>query len=187
MQPRMSANEAALFLSFLRKCDGFLEFGSGGSTVVASSNVKSWIITVDSSQAWLDKVVTACAGNPVKPKIVFADIGPVGDWGVPTDVATRSRWPGYHSDVWQIPQSKDASVYLVDGRFRVACFAQIVLHCRPDAIIGMHDFTSRANYHCVREIGKEIATAEDLSFFLPQPQANEKALSILNEYANNYG
>jgi hypothetical protein len=181
MIPRMSEEEAALFLSFVRNSRIYLEFGTGGSTYLASKYVGDSIISVDSSQEWLDKVALACSPNPTKPKLVFIDIGPTGDWGYPTDASTSLRWPTYHSAVWKDPRSIEADLYLVDGRFRVACFAQIVLHCTSSAIIGIHDFRSRSAYHCVREIAREVATAGDMSFFLPSPE-KDVAATILQSF-----
>ncbi|WP_040674709.1 MULTISPECIES: hypothetical protein [unclassified Nitrobacter] len=168
--PRMSAEEAALFLSFVRNSRIYVEFGTGGSTVVASQHVQSSILSVDSSREWLDQVRTACASSRTRPELIFVDIGQTGEWGFPADASTKSRWPDYHSAIWKMPHSAAADLYFVDGRFRVACFAQIVLHCGPNAIIGIHDFTSRPKYHCVREIAREIATAGDISFFRPLPE-----------------
>jgi hypothetical protein len=179
--PRMSAEEAALFLSFVRNSRDYVEFGTGGSTVVASTHVKNSIISVDSSREWLDQVRAACASSQTKPELIFIDIGPTGDWGVPIDASTKSRWPDYHSKIWKIPDSAAADLYFVDGRFRVACFAQIVLHCNPNAVIGIHDFNSRPNYHCVREIAREIATAGDISFFRPLPK-KEAAEAMLQSF-----
>ncbi|MGN6116399.1 MAG: hypothetical protein ACTHN2_12860 [Nitrobacter sp.] len=177
----MSAEEAALFLSFVRNSRSYVEFGTGGSTAVASRYVKDSILSVDSSPEWLDQVRNACAVNQTKPELIFIDIGPTGDWGFPIDASTKSRWPNYHSAIWKMPCATLADLYLIDGRFRVACFAQTVLHCRPNAIIGIHDFSSRPNYHCVREIADEIATAGDMSFFRPLPN-KEAANALLQSF-----
>jgi hypothetical protein len=75
----------------------------------------------------------------------------------------------------------DADLYFIDGRFRTACFAQIVLHCGPNAIIGFHDFRSRPHYHRVLDIAREIAEAEDLTLFQPMPWMRERAIAILRE------
>src|SRR3954451_20422082 len=84
MKPRMSPDELALFQAVLKKSSRYLEFGSGGSTFLASSLVKSWVISIDSSQSWLEKVRDACKSNRVQPELILADIGPIGDWGKPT-------------------------------------------------------------------------------------------------------
>ncbi|MEY9170033.1 hypothetical protein ABIF29_002414 [Bradyrhizobium elkanii] len=182
MLPRMSREEAELFLSFVRNSRDYVEFGTGGSTVIASKHVTNSILSIDSSQDWLDQVDRACASARTKPHLTFIDIGRTGDWGFPVDPSTKPRWPDYHSTIWETPRSADADLYLVDGRFRVACFAQIVLHCSPTAIIGMHDFSSRPAYHCVREIAREIATAGDMSFFMPLAK-RETAQTILQSFS----
>jgi len=181
MQARMSNKELALYMSFLKHSERYIEFGTGGSTVVASEHVKSWIISVDSSQGWLDKVLGACAGKKTIPEMKFIDIGKTGEWGMPIEPSRIQSWPSYHSSIWN-SRTSEADLYLVDGRFRVACFAQIVLHCRPDAIIGFHDFTSRPHYHRVKEIAREVASAEDMSLFQPLPNVGEQAYRILAEY-----
>jgi hypothetical protein len=56
MLPRMSDPELILFRSFLRKSARYLEFGCGGSTVLAGADAKEWIIAVDSSREWLQRV-----------------------------------------------------------------------------------------------------------------------------------
>jgi hypothetical protein len=177
----MSDEEAALFLSFARNSRIYVEFGTGGSTILASKHVQGSILSVDSSRNWLDQVRAACATSQTRPELIFIDIGPTGEWGYPADPSTKSRWPDYHSAIWKMPRSATADLYFVDGRFRVACFAQIVLHCNPNAIIGIHDFTSRPRYHCVRDIAREIATAGDMSFFRPLPE-KEIAESILRSF-----
>ena len=186
MIPRMSAEEAALFVSFVKNSRDYVEFGTGGSTVLASKHVKNSIFSVDSSQEWLDQVSRACDSSQTKPQLRFVDVGPIGDWGFPTDGSAKPRWPDYHSAIWKVKQSSDADLYLVDGRFRVACFAQTVLHCKPNAIIGIHDFSSRPAYHCVREIAQEIATAGDMSFFLPLSRRQAAEAILQSHYTEPF-
>ena len=176
----MSEKELELFVSFLSKSSRYVEFGSGGSTVLASTTVKEAIISVESSMAWIQKVTEACQANAVRPQMVYADIGPTGVVGYPIDQRTRHRWPGYHSSLWSIPGSREGDLYLVDGRFRVACFAQVILNCPQDVIIGVHDFASRAHYHSVKMLAREIATMEDISFFQPNPGAGVVAKRLLD-------
>ena len=171
MIPRMSEAELTLFASFLRSSDDYLEFGSGGSTCTAARSVRNSVTTVDSSAQWLRDVERACAGEDcrVKPVTVHVDIGPTGAWGRPADPATQVRWPSYYEAVWELPASSDADLYLVDGRFRVACFMRTLLNCRADALIMIHDFASRAQYHVIRQVAREVASAEDFSVFVSIP------------------
>jgi hypothetical protein len=178
----MSDKENDLFLAFLRNSKKYVEFGTGGSTFVASRHVSQSIISVDSSVEWLDKVRSACVGGIVEPKLIHVDIGPTGDWGYPIDQSTQSTWGRYHETVWDLEESKEADLYMIDGRFRVACFAQVVKNGDSKSIIGFHDFASRKKYHCVHEIAREIATVEDMSFFQSRNGVQEIATNIIEEY-----
>jgi hypothetical protein len=184
MTPAMSPNEVRLFESALRCCDRYMEFGAGGSTVMAANTVRSSVISVDSSAKWLEEVQAACADLPLMPKLVHVDIGPVGPWGYPLDKATRDRWPSYHHQVWAVDGAADADLFLVDGRFRVACAMQIALHTRPDTMILVHDFADRMHYHVIREVLREVVRTERLSGFVPRAgQAGIRARTILEAYA----
>lgn len=178
MTPAMSAAERGLFESFARCSESYVEFGTGGSTCLASRLVGRSILSVDSAKDWLDRVDAACAGSPVRPRLIHADIGVTGEWGYPAEHARAHDWPRYHEALWALPGASDADLYFVDGRFRVACFAQIVARARPDALIAFHDYASRPHYHCVETIARPVATAEDLSVFAPLPAARETAQSM---------
>ena len=185
MQARMSEAELGLFVSFAKCSDNYLEFGTGGSTCLAASNVRNSITALDSSAAWIDKVAEYCSDSklPIAPNLIHVDIGPTGDWGYPTDPTTRHRWSSYHSNIWADANTLDVDLFLIDGRFRVACFVQAVLHAKPNAVILMHDFQSRKQYHVVREIAREVATVEDMSVFLPVGgETRHRAREILQAY-----
>ena len=164
----MSERERAAFEAFLSRTGSYVEFGAGGSTVLAASKVKNSVVALDSSQIWLDNVALACATDQtaVTPNLMQANIGPTGDWGSPTDDSFKNLWPSYSQLIWDAPQAHNADLYLIDGRFRVACFLDTLLHCRPDSIILIHDFAPRAEYHVVREYAREILAAESLSAFI---------------------
>lgn len=46
---------------------------------------------------------------------------------------------------------------------------QLLLRCRPDALLLVHDFGSRPQYHAIRDVAQEIALVEDLSLFRCPP------------------
>jgi hypothetical protein len=78
--------------------------------------------------------------------------------------------------MWENDAADTADLYLIDGRFRVACFLETLLHCRPDAVILFHDFAPRPNYHIVREFAREVATAATLSVFIRKPDHSRSHL-----------
>jgi hypothetical protein len=188
MQLSMTAAEQNLFASFLRSAKGYAEFGSGGSTYLASALVDGPVVTLDSSRDWLDQVAAACAKDPDRrqPRLVFVDIGPTGAWGAPADASCKSRWERYSLDLWEIEGTEDSDVVLVDGRFRVACFVESLLRCRPDTVVLFHDFGNRPHYHVAHEAGREIARAENLVAFVRRRDFTYgKARRMLAEYRNN--
>jgi hypothetical protein len=184
MLPHMKESESMLFLSFLRNSNKYLEFGCGGSTVLAASYVRHSVVSVDSSKEWIDKINKECEKCQIEPHFVYVDIGPVGDWGTPQ--TPTGNWPNYHTKVWKHFDACDADLFLIDGRFRVACFAQILMYC-SNPIIAVHDFTSRKkHYSAIWEIGREIASVDDLSFFMPASNNLSKAKRILDIYKFDY-
>jgi hypothetical protein len=167
LKPRMTERELELFRSFVRHARNYVEFGAGGSTCVAAPLVSKSIISVDSSEEWLQKVAEICAAEPawIQPTLLFVDIGPLGAWGAPADSSARDRWPSYHEKVWDIPGAPEADLYMVDGRFRIACFMQSLLHARAGSLITMHDFTLRPDYAVVAEVADQIASVDTLAVF----------------------
>jgi hypothetical protein len=186
MKPHMTSREETLFLSFVRNSDKYLEFGCGGSTVLASCYVKKWILSVESSKEWKDNVLKRT--GTTNTYIMYVNIGKIGIWGTPIDETMKGFWPNYHTWIWQYEKrAKSADLYFIDGRFRVACFSQIYLHCKPDAIIGIHDFESRIKlYKDIEKIGRKIASCEDISFFLPIPDKENIAINLLEKYQYNW-
>lgn len=184
LKPCMSENELRLFTSFLECSDHYFEFGSGGSTCLAARNVKKSVSAVDSSQEWLIKVAEHCREHalPVQPRLCHIDIGPTAAWGYPTDEKTRHRWPFYHREFRAMSGEIWPDLCLVDGRFRVASFMQIVLSCTADTLIMVHDFASRPHYHVVLRVAREIARAENISAFVPNRAMEKQALLLLEEH-----
>lgn len=188
MDAVMTHQERTLLSSFLVMSDNYVEFGSGGSTVMACQNVRRSVLSVDSDQEWIDKVKAECAlkETPVQPEMVHIDIGKIGEWGYPIGQESRLRWARYHEAIWQDPRTSDADLFFVDGRFRVACFIQALLHAGPRALILMHDFSDRPDYHVVRRFAREIAVAEKMSVFQRHPNMDcSEMVGCLQEHRNN--
>lgn len=185
MQPCMSEAELQLFKYFTSCSSSYLEFGSGGSTCLAANSVRTSVLSVDSSKIWQDDVARYCSDNVVRvpPRLCYVDIGPTGEWGYPTDESTIDRWPNYHSQIWSETSASGADLFLVDGRFRVACVMQILLNCEADALIMMHDFASRPQYHVVKDVAREIARSGNLAVFQSKNSRNRfRIMEILRDH-----
>jgi hypothetical protein len=187
MQTTMSPNEYSTLGSFMKKAKTYVEWGCGDSTVLAASVDVPNIISTDSSLNWIEKTKHRCEEYKYQPKFIHIDIGKLGKWGTPIDESKKDYWPRYCTYVWQDHRSINADLYLIDGRFRVACFAQIYRYCTGNSIIAVHDFASRQkHYSVIHEIGREIFSIEDLSFFVVQRHKLDLAYKILREYQYDY-
>jgi len=180
--PRMSPAEVAAFTRYCADARAYVEFGCGGSTVVAAQSVRRQVIALDSDQRWLDKVSAACAASGARtmPQLVCVDIGPTREWGYPLDASRKADWPRYHEQVWGVDGADRADLYMIDGRFRVACLLQALLRARGHATILFHDYASRPHYHVIEPFVQTLAHTEELAAFRRHRRfSREKAEALL--------
>lgn len=172
----MTERETALLDALLEASTDYLEFGAGGSTCRAFQRVKRRIICADSSAKWLADVEKATseitAGHQPKLVLSLADLGPTGDWGAPTDDESKEKWPSYSLNVWSIDGAEQSDLFLIDGRFRVACFAETFVRARIGSLVMIHDFESRPRYHVVFDFARRVAVAEELSVFVKDERSD---------------
>ncbi len=177
----MTDDEARLFRAFVRCAERYTEFGAGGSTRLAAEYARR-IVSVDSSETWLSDVRGAI-GGAVALTTHLVDIGETGGWGFPIDESRRDQWPRYSLSVWDNAEAALADVFLIDGRFRVACFAESFRRARPGAILIIHDYASRDYYHSVASLADTIAVADDLCVFLKRDAGkDEEAAALADEH-----
>lgn len=135
-----------------------LEYGSGGSTLLASeTGAEVW--SVESDAAWAgmmrDWFATHPPANPVH--ILHADIGPTRDWGHPRDESRVRHWPDYALMPWERPDLPHPDVVLIDGRFRLACFLAVAFHITRPVTLFFDDYAPRRGYHKAEEVAPRAA------------------------------
>src|SRR5947209_1628189 len=85
---RMSQAEAELFEQLLSTGNFYLEWGSGGSTLAAVRSHVRQIVSVETDSAWLERLKAneeiACGITSKRVFFRHIDVGPVGEWGVPS-------------------------------------------------------------------------------------------------------
>jgi len=146
--------EAAHLRSAYEAAQVILEYGSGGSTVMAAELSGKLIFSVESDPVWarnlqhyLDTVEL-----PSPAIIYYADIGPVGKWGRPVDTSHWEKFHRYPADIWKKPFFRHPDVVLIDGRFRVACLAMTRLNITRPVTVLFDDYAERRTYHAVEEV-----------------------------------
>lgn len=174
MQPHMTDAEVTQFELQLAGLSSLLEFGSGGSTVVAARQVRK-IVSVDSNPGWLTRVHAEVTRHAVDFTPVHIDIGPVVEWGYPADESRLRDWPRYHTHIWRVVGGSPDAV-LIDGRFRVACLLQAIIHCKPDCIFLFHDFNDRPQYHTILRHADVLMRVDTLAVLRAKQQVDGKAV-----------
>lgn len=159
----------------VRECysqaDIILEYGSGGSTLLAASQPNKFIMSVESDPIWAINVQRAVDfGEHPSPAIVWhADIGPTGDWGRPINDDAWRNFHRYPRDIWKQPFFRHPDVVLIDGRFRVACFAMTFLRATKPVVVLFDDYIGRKPYHVVEQLAKPVALHGRLAEFHIEP------------------
>lgn len=142
-------DEAEAVRKAYAKAKVILEYGSGGSTVIAAANAKAKVFSVESDPDWTQMMRDWFDANPPKADLVlhYADIGPTKAWGMPVNNRAVSKWPGYPNSVWDLPGFVQPNVVLIDGRFRLACFMTVLLRTTKPVKVLWDDYVGRAPYH----------------------------------------
>ncbi len=174
MQSPLSAAETMQIELQLAGRASLLQFGCGNSTLVAARQAQT-IVSVDSDAAWLAEVGTNLARASVDFTPFHADIGPTGDHGYPVDVSRTSDWSRYHVKVWRTLSGSPDAV-LIDGRFRVACLLQALIHCKPDCMLLFHGFNHRPEYQPVLKHVDVLARIDSLAVLRAKQQVDGKAV-----------
>jgi hypothetical protein len=122
--PHMDPEGLAMFEASLRNARTYLEYGAGGSTVMAARMGKTGF-SVEGDRHYCRDVRRKLAGQPHKIELTYADIGPTKMWGhlrrtrqTPKSVAA---WTHYVRRPFERHNGDFYDLVLVDGRFRVAC------------------------------------------------------------------
>ena len=148
---------------------GVFEWGLDSSTFIADFLKVSRLCAVDSDPVWVQKLRYTLDFHR-NYKILHADIGPVRSWGQPLNKSQKHKWPDYSTMV--DTEAGSFGVYLVDGRFRVACACRALLHADSDSRIIVHDF-SRQQYHVLLRVSEQVSRTEELVVLKKRPSVSD--------------
>ncbi|STQ91429.1 hypothetical protein [Iodobacter fluviatilis] len=176
--PHMPQAEKEALTAALTSAQSYLEYGMGGSTILAAQLGVQRIVAIDSSQEWAAKVGTQIAPlqSPSQIELLHAPIGKTMEWGFPENTQMQSQWPDYYSKPWRF--ARDVDLVLIDGRFRVPCFLYSLLQLQPGAIILWDDYVERSEYHSIeQQLVPEAYFGKMAKFIVP---SHKNTGSILN-------
>jgi hypothetical protein len=150
--PFMPERNVAALAEAMRRAACYLEYGAGGSTVLASQIGVPNIVSIESDRAWRDRVSDklAATGHPCLD-VVHVDIGPTKRLGYPRGDAFSPNFRNYPLAGWRRCEETGLSpdLVLIDGRFRLACVLAALLNAKPGCTVLLDDYRRRGHYHRV--------------------------------------
>ncbi|MCQ0092731.1 hypothetical protein [Roseovarius sp. M141] len=151
----MPEAEAARVARAYSEAEVILEYGSGGSTVMASEMAGKTVFSVESDQAWAEMMRSWFVQNPpaigARVDVIWVDIGETGEWGKPVNTSGWRRYAEYPLSVWQREEFRQPDVVLVDGRFRPGCAMATAFCTRKPVTLLVDDYRRRKGYHAIQE------------------------------------
>lgn len=186
---RMSKAEKEVFDEVIKKSKEYLEFWSGGSTIRVLQKSKAKIYSVESSIDWLQLmrkyfIIRYFEGKRLS--FFRINIGETKDWGFPVNNDSRELFPNYSWNIFTMIDFQFLDTILIDGRFRVACTINIIIHMyafdNSNKIIIIHDFWNREYYHTVLNYLDVIGKTDTLGIFTIKK--NLDIAKLKNDYAS---
>ena len=147
----MPGQEADALRSAYEDARTILEYGSGGSTVLAADMPGKKVISVESDKDWAQMMRRYFRQNPPRSEvdIIWSDIGPTREWGHPRTHEAWRRYARYPLEVWELEEFIHPDVVLVDGRFRVGCALATAFRISRPVTLLFDDYVRRENYHVI--------------------------------------
>lgn len=173
-----------------------LEYGSGGSTLLAARMPGKTVFAVESDPAWAIEVAGHAAMTRRADLVVVhhVDIGPTHKWGAPTSRLHAPSFPDYPLAIWRMPGFVHPDVVLIDGRFRLACFAAVAMKIERPVTLFFDDYRSRRRYRAVERLAKPVAMIGRMAKFELKPRPVPKnhldwiiSTFVEPDYAHRHG
>ena len=113
--------EAARLRAAYSEARVVLEYGSGGSTIMAAEKPGTRVFSVESDKDWAQMMRAWFADNPPaegsQVDVIWSDIGETKEWGHPKNKRNYLRFARYPLEIWDLNEFEQPDVVLVDGRF----------------------------------------------------------------------
>jgi len=166
--PHLDEQGAILFRDVLSRTTRYLEYGTGGSTVLAWECADVVVAVESDSRALtaMRRALSAAIRRPALSTLIHVDIGFTRGWGAPLFTrptpARLARWENYAMAPWEFFRQHAIApdTILIDGRFRVACALAclINLEARSPCLLLFDDYGDRPHYRAVEEFADLVST-----------------------------
>lgn len=148
-----------------------LEYGSGGSTEIAAGLPGKYIMSVESDRNWARGLREKLSKSETLSHAVIhhVDIGATGPWGRPLDDRAWRNFHTYPNGIWEQSWFRHPDVVLIDGRFRTACLATILLRAERPVLVLFDDYGVRPLYHDMEAVIRPAKMVGRMAEFHVEP------------------
>jgi hypothetical protein len=172
--PHLDEEAARRFAAQLRTSSFYLEYGSGGSTILADRlGVRT--VSVESDRFYA-KAVRKSLAPESSVQLVVADIGPTRDLGRPL-FRRPEHWKRYVRAPFCCFGQDFPDFILIDGRFRVACALEVARRAhlnRSTSLLMVDDYDARPHYHILEKyLGSADIVGRAAFFSVGQQEISE--------------
>ena len=165
-RPLMTPNDIKAFSHFMKPENTYFEFGSGGSTNLASYYKLKKIYSVESDVNWHNKLKKILSNDIIYLTI---DLKVNNTSGYPGKGITVEDWKKY---IQAYKAEYNADIILIDGRFRVACGLDIFSKIKYDTLVLIHDYNDRKEYHILEKYYIKVKSWDVLAAFFKNPNVS---------------
>lgn len=171
--PSFDEEGLAAFKRAIAGARTYLEYGAGGSTVLASRFVQR-LFSVESDGRFLHAVERKVhsIGSESENHFLHANIGVTEFWGKPAftnlSLARLRLWSRYPQIPWEAFKATGEcpDLILIDGRFRIACMLESLVHLNGQStIICFDDYFDRDSYTVVERFAQMVDRAGRMAMF----------------------
>lgn len=182
----MSTRDVALFKKYSSAADAFLEWGSGGSTLLACNTTRSTPVhSIDNDFAWCQQFLQRDdVRDAIDRGILVYTCGACGDSTGFGNLKQASDIPRCRHTYIEYPRhfNKQFDLILVDGRFREACALYALSLLTESGRLMIHDFMGRRRqygsverFYTMLERGDELAVFSAKTRQVPWAEFRAKA------------
>lgn len=189
LQSDMPAEQVAWLQDVMADSMGYVEYGGGASTLLATRLVEGFVLTIESSAEWAaglseNPEVRARVGKG-DLKIHRVDIGPTGRWGHPLQRSTWQMGHGYAiAPLLELPNDVRSRIdlVLVDGRYRLASTAAAIAFLPNLRHVMVDDYADRPQYSPIESLGAELEVVGRAAVLSPTSVDARRCHRLLAEH-----
>ena len=169
----LTENERLFFLLILATSKKYLEFGMGGSTLLAFNTLSiEKIVSVEHNSDWFKRISEFNGIKNEEKKRIFLEYIDLGKLIKNRPLKQNiKKFSDYSSLVFQKFEN-DYDFVFIDGMFRVACVLQTILNCKKDIKIMIHDINYVIKYHIVYKYLEVIYSIDTMVLFCIKKNIN---------------